>query len=903
MSSRWVLSSHEACPERDAQRIGTKAAQLLKLIASGHPVPPFFVVSVAALQSLVGDFSPTDVDQHALRERFRSICIPPELKTAILQARSEVIPAGTTLAVRSSSTAEDQLQHSFAGIHRTILGVRDPDDLLDAIRQVWQSVVSDSATAYRTRLQLPPIDCNMAVIVQQMIDARQSGVCFTRNPLTGATHEILIHAVPGVGEGLVGHSFAADSYVVAKESLAITAQVAVKDEQLLLNVSDGGLRQTAIDTARQSESSLSNDQVQQVARAALKIEQDFGCSQDIEFCFDARGDLFIVQSRPVTSVATSKTADTASAEVGNPLVWDNSNIIESYSGVTSPMTFSFICRAYSIVYRCFAEVMGISPRVVHAHQDAFDNMLGFFRGRVYYNLRNWYRLVRLFPGYQYNRRFMESMMGLKDPLLLEDEARPPGFWRRWLIEFPSLLKLLTRSSCNFLLIRRKVASFEANFQQHYDAWSEVDFDALPPHEVMAAYNTLEGALLWNWKAPIINDFYVMIFYGVLKKLCSNWCHDTSGGLQNGLICGEGGLQSDEPAKMLLQMADLAAHNPPLRQCILNEPLETLPAIIAHDSRFLEFNTLMATYLREYGLRCVGELKLETVSWRDQPHRVYQVLRDYLQRDMQTSTRRADIEQRERERRSEAERQCLQALSQSSTGWLRKRIFRRVLKNARLGIRQRENMRFARTRIYGILRSMLRSIGKHFAASDVLDDREDIFYLTIDEVWGFIRGTAVSTDLRGLAAVRRAEYDRYRDGTEPAPADRFVTYGMACHPGSYRSAAPAAESTDGAALTGIGCCPGVVCGTVQIIRDPADSGGFEGDILVAERTDPGWVTLYPGFKGILIERGSVLSHSAIVAREMGIPTIVGIAQLTKRLASGQQVRMDGQAGTVEIIRAT
>ena len=241
-------------------------------------------------------------------------------------------------------------------------------------------------------------------------------------------------------------------------------------------------------------------------------------------------------------------------------MWDNSNIIESYYGVTSPMTFSFIRRAYSIVYHCFAEVMGIPPRVVHEHRDAFDNMLGLFRGRVYYNLKNWYRLIRLFPGYRYNSRFMESMMGLKDPLLLEEETERPGLLRRWFVELPALIGLLVRSGWNFLRIRSRVDGFERHFRSHYDDWAKVDFDSMPPHEVMAAYNRLEDALLWNWKAPIINDFYVMVFYGVLRKMCANWCGDETGALQNGLICGEGGLHSDEPAKLLIQMAGLAGDN-------------------------------------------------------------------------------------------------------------------------------------------------------------------------------------------------------------------------------------------------------------------------------------------------------------------------------------------------------
>jgi pyruvate,water dikinase len=392
----------------------------------------------------------------------------------------------------------------------------------------------------------------------------------------------------------------------------------------------------------------------------------------------------------------------------------------------------------------------------------------------------------------------------------------------------------------------------------------------------------------------------MVFYGVLKKMCAAWCGDETGSLQNGLICGEGGLESDEPAKLLIRMAGIARDDEALRGLILNEPVQLLPAAIAADARFGQFNELMTHYLDDYGLRCANELKLEEYSYQDQPHRLYQIIRSYLLCGDAAVCDLAVIEARERVVRRDAEQQSREALSQSRSWYPRRTLFKWVLRNARLGVRNRENMRFARTRIYGILRSMLRSIGRHLTDEGLLDNREDIFYLTIDEVWDFLRGTAVSTDLRGLANLRRAEYDTYRDETVPPPDNRFETFGMAYHRNQFRNQQPSTDMNANGSLSGIGCCPGIVTGSVQIVCNPSNSDGFHGDILVAERTDPGWVPLFPAFSGILIERGSVLSHSAIVAREMGIPTIVGISGLTERLRSGQRIKMDGRTGTIEIL---
>jgi pyruvate,water dikinase len=267
------------------------------------------------------------------------------------------------------------------------------------------------------------------------------------------------------------------------------------------------------------------------------------------------------------------------------------------------------------------------------------------------------------------------------------------------------------------------------------------------------------------------------------------------------------------------------------------------------------------------------------------------------------------EDRQHQLRADAEQRADAALSHSASWQPRRLIFRWVLRNARMGIRNREAMRLARTRIYAVLREMLRSIGEQFAAEGILDRADDIFFLTLDEVWDFIKGTAVATDLRGIAALRAAEYEGYRAEQDAAPDNRFVTYGPAYHKNRFRHAKSVTSSGalfapvgDGR-LQGAGCCPGITAGRVTVASDPAEALQSPGGILVAARTDPGWVTAYAAFQGILVERGSMLSHSAIVARELGIPTIVGVDGLTARLRSGQHVRMDGAAGTIEILATT
>jgi len=234
------------------------------------------------------------------------------------------------------------------------------------------------------------------------------------------------------------------------------------------------------------------------------------------------------------------------------------------------------------------------------------------------------------------------------------------------------------------------------------------------------------------------------------------------------------------------------------------------------------------------------------------------------------------------------------------------VFGWILRHARARVRDRENLRFERTRLFGRVRRIFLELGKRYAAVGVLDDPRDVFYLTVDEALGWAGATSASADLRALALARKAEFARYAQ--LPTPADRFETRGMV-HVG-HDFVAPeraatgqlAADSAqpEGDARRGTGCYPGIVRGIARVVRDPREATLEAGEILVAERTDPGWVMLFPAARGLLVERGSLLSHSAIVARELGLPAVVAIDGLTSWLESGDEVELDGRTGDVRRI---
>ncbi|MEN8142123.1 MAG: PEP/pyruvate-binding domain-containing protein [Thermodesulfobacteriota bacterium] len=893
--------------------IGGKGYNLARLGEAGQNVPGWYGITTRfqrrvfeesnlypiirkAMASLNVDDQPATIDGKLgpLKDAILGLEFSPEVEKELLKQHHAVINNESCFSVRSSAIDEDSGEASFAGLHDSFLFVK-AEGLLDKIRMTWASAFNTRAIVFRLKHEISLEGISLAVVVQRMVEAEVSGIIFTANPNNGNIQEVLISSLFGAGEGIVSAGLDADLFTYSKQFGDYATDVTGKNEQLVFDRKNGtGLTRTVVPEGRRKQASLNDGQIRDIARAAMEIENYFRKPQDIEFSIDQAGHLYILQARPVTTVAEYGPA------VGNRIIWDNSNIIESYSGPTSPMTFSFIRHAYTIVYHCFSQVMGIAPQEVHKNRHVFENMLGLINGQVYYNIINWYKLVRLFPGFHYNKSFMESMMGLKDKVDLEDNAPAAGWGRRYFIELPKLLSLLFRSLRNFSRMKRLVAEFGAHFDHHFNNWSARNFDTMPPHELMKIYRDMEDKLLWNWKTPIINDFYVMIYYGALKACCQKWCRDESGSLQNDLICGEGDIESTKPTKMLMLIAQRIKDNRHHLGLFLNHTPEELAKIIPEDPQFRVISEQISSCLDQYGFRCINELKLEEPSLRETPEFVYQMIQNYLRMENDDALNPQLMEEREKQIRMGAEQKAFMVIGEGWNLYPRKTIFKWILGNARLGVKNRENMRFARTKIYGLLRELINAAGKHFAREEIILDPRDIYYLTIDEIWDYVKGTAVTTDLKGLVELRKSEFSQYRSEEAAEIADHFETYGLAYHKNLFRNYSPSPEESSEEGLRGTGCCPGEVIGRVRIVRSPKDNLTLNGEILVAARTDPGWVPLYPAVSGILIERGSILSHSAIVAREMGIPTIVGIPNLIKSLEDGQEVCMNGTTGIVELV---
>lgn len=788
----------------DPMQAGGKGASLARLAACGFTPPASFVIVADAFS-----------DAKPVRG----------LKTAVAKALKQIGPG--PYAVRSSGHAEDGAEHSHAGQFDTFLNVK-AGDVVDAAARVWASGFAETVTTYRAvksggKAQAP------AIVVQQMIDARISGVAFSADPVSGRRNVVVISAIKGLGDALVSGAVDGQSWIVGDTITAPENPI------------------------------LTPDDIAAIAAMARKAEAAFGAPQDIEWAMDANG-LHILQARPITTpLKTLAAPDNALT------IFDNSNIVESYPGLVSPLTYSFAVHVYDRVYRAFVRLLGVREAVIDDNSAVFGNMLGRVDGRVYYNLVNWYRALALLPGFSLNRAYMETMMGVDTPMPAEvtDNIGPPpatGFAKA--LEYGRLVKVAGRLIFEALRLPRTRRNFYARLNAALD--SDLDLATANPTQLAAEYRRIESTLLDRWDAPLVNDFLCMIAFGASRNLLKKWLGEPGLMLHNDVMIGQGDIVSAEPAQRIAKMGRIAA-----AQGIAADEIAQHPALKAE----------LDSYLAKFGDRCTEELKLESIPLTEDASQLLAAIAASAARAPAAHAAAKDPD--------------WSALFRGQP--VKARLARWIVGWAKARVRDRENLRFERTRLFGRARQVFLAMGREFAARDLIDQPRDVFHLTVAETLGAIEGFGLSPNLRGIVGLRKSE-----DSTSASRADppeRITVRGPAILPASTTHAS-AAVVQSGASRSATGCSAGEVTAKARVIRDPRRESLTPGDILVARHTDPGWIAVFSNASAIVVERGSLLSHSAIVARELGIPCVVGLKGATDWVQDGETLYVNGATGLVE-----
>lgn len=798
---------------------GGKGSALAKLAAK-FPVPAFFVIPAEAF------------DEAGLKA----------------EARAEVneglgrLGAGL-FAVRSSGREEDGADSAHAGQFETELNVA-AGDVAVAAHRVWKSGFSETLAQYRQAKGLSGAPQPPAVVVQRMVKARAAGVAFSADPVSGDRSVAVVSAILGLADKLVGGEADGDSYRIGADGRTLDAEIV------------------------NAAPVLSEAERADVAAMARRSAEHFGSPQDIEWAFDESG-LHMLQSRPITTLGS------ASAPEGDLVIWDNSNIVESYPGVTSPLTFSFARYVYSHVYQAFSRLMGVPAKKVDEHRSVFENMLGRVDGRVYYNLLNWYRALALFPGFKANRKFMEGMMGVAEALPQEmaDAIAPPtdDKWEKFADNL-NLARVGGGLIWHEIIIKKTIAEFYERLNAAL-ARPDAEIDAMSATQLAAEYRHLEQQLLAKWDAPLVNDFLCMIAFGAAQKAMTNWAGDDGLAFLSNMLIGQGDIVSAEPARMIREMGGMVRDKP-----------DVVKRLAAGDRTAVdaapELRRAFDAYIAKFGDRCTQELKLESRTLHEDPAQVLMAIAAAAA--PKAASNAAPEDQRDFE-------------DLVDDGG-RRMLGRWLLQWAKARVRDRENLRFERTRLFGRVRRIFLAMGARLTEAGVLTGQRDVFNLTVEELLGAVEGSGITTDLRQLAKLREAEHRAQL--ARPDPPERFSVRGAHITGVASLAAQAAADVGNEETRKGLACCKGLVTARVRVIEDPRVEALLPGEILVARHTDPGWIAVFANAAGVIAERGSLLSHSAIVAREMGVPCVVSLKGVTQWLKTGDIVRLDGGAGTVE-----
>ncbi len=903
---RYILHKRE--PIVDFKNIGGgKATNMASMSQKGFPIPEWLCLTTQAYEKFLESNRLYDIFDttkevselsKTVRDAFLKNKIPEDILTQLYVELEKINLTNSFLAIRSSGLDEDSADHSFAGQFSSFLYQKSKEEIELSIRECWASAYTERALSYRIKKGLPIEGLSVGVVIQKMVNSEKSGVSFSRNAINPLDRDnLLISSSYGQCEGIVSGEIDTDEILVNRSNFTFDAKVMKKEEMLIQSdkINDHGhmLKKVSVPDEKQEELSINDKEIAEISKLVLKLEVEFESPQDCEWAIE-NGQVYLVQTRPITTLPNEELFNDKYMR-DLEVLWDNSNIVESYSGVTSPLTFSFASYAYQQVYIQFCEIMGVPDNIIKDFSAMFRNMLCLMRGRIYYNLINWYKLVLLLPGAGENKSFMNTMMGVRDGTndsvqkLFEELDRMPKY------SFFKKLNVNLKTLYRYINIDSIIKEFTDNFNSIYEVFRKKDYKNLTLREQKNDFHVLENKILTSWKAPIINDYLCMIFFGVLKKLTEKWVK-TDGdlsNLQNDLLCGQGNLDSTEPTKHLMRMAKrFDEGDDAFKQYLTSTDIDDLAKdqnVLSHFEEFLD----------KYGFRCANELKLEENDLHDDPSFAINAVVSYIK------TKSYSIEEMEK-REQEIKRKAEQIIFNQMSG-VKLKFYMWIVGQTRKAVKNRENLRFLRTKVFGVARNIFRGMGYRFKDLDLIDHYKDIFYLTHQEIIAYIEGRSLFGDMKSIVEERKVQFKEY-DETNPPP-DRFFTFGPAAIFNNETSLLDATnlivfelpESQDPNTLYGVPCCPGEVEGEVRVAMNPKDANGLSGEILVTERTDPGWVPLYPSCSGLLIERGSLLSHSAVVARELGLPTIVGVnGGLIKKLESGMKVKVNAGIGEIKII---
>ncbi|WP_432015586.1 rifamycin-inactivating phosphotransferase [Streptomyces cucumeris] len=865
MIEQYVCDLHEV-DEAQLAVVGGKGAHLGGLSRiDGIRVPAGFCVTTDAFRRVMAEAAPSIGDRldqlsrvnpedrevirtlsAQIRRTIEGISIPGDLAAAITGALARA-GAQSAYAVRSSATAEDLPTASFAGQQDTYLNVVGEEAIRWHISRCWASLFTERAVTYRRRNGIDHRTVQMAVVVQQMVFPHASGILFTADPVTGNRKVATVDAGFGLGEALVSGLVNPDVFTV-RQGEVVAKAIAAK-QRAIQALPTGGTQEVAIDSRRQEQPTLTDAQVVQLVELGRRIEAHFGRPQDIEWCLADDG-FQIVQSRPITTLFPI------------PESGDEENHLYVSVGHQQMMTDPM-------------KPLGLSmwqlTAMVPMHEAG---------GRLFVDVTR--RLAS--PA---SRAALLDIMGRGDPLVRDaletvldrdgfvpslPDAKPggpPAGGPPTPIETdPAVVtELIERSRVSIAALEREIRtkSGPALFDFLLEAFEEhkrVLSDPLSMQAIMAGME----ATWW------------------LNDTLQEWLGEKNAA--DTLTLSAPDNVTSEMGLALLDVADLIRPHPELVAFLQGveddgflDELATLPG-------GTEARDAIEDYLARYGMRCVGEIDITRPRWRESPTTLVPVILDNV-RNFEPGAAERHFE-RGRQKALKKEQEVLQRLRALPDGDRKADETKRMIDRVRTFIGYREYPKYGIVSRYFVYKRALMEEAERLVRAEVVAEREDVCYLTFQEFHDVVRSHQV--DLR-LIQQRKEAFRSYHALTPP----RVLTSDGEALTGAYRR-----DDVPAGALVGLPVSTGTVEGRARVILDLAEADLEAGDILVTAFTDPSWSPLFVGIAGLVTEVGGLMTHGAVIAREYGLPAVVGVEQATRLIRDGQRIRVHGTDGYIEIL---
>jgi pyruvate,water dikinase len=865
---------------------GGKAANLGELIEAGLPVPDGFCVTTdayrdltdaAGLTEVVERLTDTAADDHdrsaelarRARDRILSTTMPAHVTDAVTSAYRD-LGESTAVAVRSSATAEDLPFASFAGQQETYLGIVGTDAVLDAVHRCWASLWTDRAVVYRARNRIDHAGTRLAVVVQRMVDPAVAGVMFTVNPVTGRRGETVIDASPGLGEAVVSGAVNPDHFVLDSSTGAVLER-RLGDKRLMVRARAGGGTE-AVPQPASTTACVSDAQLRALVGLGIRVQEHYGQPQDTEWAIDRSGALWLTQARPVTTLFPLP--DGGAAENGLRVYFCFS-LAQGLTRPLTPMGLSAIRVIGSSVARVYGHppvdpVAGpsgvrdaagrlffdITPIMRSAAGRAlFPRVLDVMEARSATVLRDLFADPRLSvvhsSWWPVMRRIARVAARFGIPLQIAQAVARPAAARRRLDRLGARLRERPMPPVSAAPTQR----LDFVVRLLGDAVVQVVPRVMPPAAAGFAMLGLAGRLLRADARP-----------GDLATVLRGLPHNVTTEMDLDLWSVATTIRADEDAGAAVRHGSSAELAERYRS-------GTLPPVLQNGLR---------GFLERYGHRAVAEIDVGVPRWAEDPTHVIGVLGNYLRLD--DLDRAPDVVFTHS---AEQAGSMISALTDRARrrGTLRGRAVGFALDRARQLAGVRELPKFYIVMVLAQARRELLVIGVELAAAGLLAQAEDVFLLDLSEVAAALEGR----DLRDVVAGRRAGYDKEMDRRHVP----HVLLSDGSEPEAHSGTPPAADG----ALVGIAASAGTVTGPARVVLDPAGAHLAPGEILVAPSTDPGWTPLFLTAGGLVMEMGGANSHGAVVAREYGIPAVVGLPDATSRITTGQQLTVDGARGVV------